>query len=165
MVYKSIIFTNIILQDNKYQWKKTEAKIESIRLELSPNPDYDELSTIFPNKKCEIKYSYKFNGVDYTSDKLGITDKKTENKNDSRFFDNNEFNNSLFEKLKKEKKIFIYVDPEKPMNTTLIKYDLNYRKIGSLIISLTFSIFLGLIIFDNFKFPAKSISKKIKLVK
>ncbi len=126
----------ILKNGNKTEWIKTEATIDHL-------------------DSTEIVYSYSSNNKDYSS-KKSLFDK---NKNSNKYY------YKLYNRLKTEKKFYIFINPENPKESVIFKYNFEFRKFGSFIITTFFSLFLGLIILDNFKYPASYISKKIKLIK
>jgi len=157
----------ILTENNKYTWVKTEAIIEDIKLLETPNPYYIDdkiLYETFSNKTCQIKYKYIYKNNEYFNSNIGIQ-KTSLPKTDLDYSNANQFHNALFEKLKNEKKVFVYVNPNKPENSSIIKYYFEYRKIGSVIMTLTFSICIGLFLFINFKYQSDHISNQIKTIK
>ena len=145
----------IITENEKYKWVKIEADIESIKLESLPNTNMPEgVPNIFTDKICNINYSYSYNNETYNNSNIGL------NKNMEY---SNWFHSELFEKLKSEQKIMIYINPKNPNSSTIIKYDFIYRKFGSGIITLSFVIFLSFILYQNYKYPSNYIANQIKL--
>ncbi|QCE41744.1 DUF3592 domain-containing protein [Psychroserpens sp. NJDZ02] len=155
----------ILTEHQKYNWKKTEAVINSIKLIKAPNPalkDDPDLYTVFLNDVCEIQYSYHFNKNQYTSNNIGFNKRRDTTKNATNE-GTNELHRLLFQKLQYHKKIFIYVNPKHPEHATLIQYDFDYKKLGSTIITLSFSLLLIVLLYLNYKYPSNYTSNQIKL--
>ncbi|CAM4389629.1 DUF3592 domain-containing protein [Zobellia nedashkovskayae] len=142
----------VFLKDGKHNYEKIEATIESISLESTSNPNMPE--GVFTKDICSISYTYIYNNKKFKSDNIGL----------NRNIDySSAFHNKLYKKLNNVNQVIVYVNRDNPKQAVIIKYDLINRKIGSGIITFSFTIFLSLLLYQNFKYPANYISNQIIL--
>ncbi len=106
----------IIFKDNKYKWEKIEAEIITVKL-IEPN------FSIHSNEKCQISYAYFYNGKKYFGNNLGLNKKRPKEKEFIGTFELQPLHEAIYEKVKNKKKIAIYVNPNAPKQSVIIKYD------------------------------------------
>lgn len=143
-----------ILENNRFLWEKRVANIERVELDSRPNPNMPkEASMVFPIQECKIKYAYEYKGKHYSNTQIGLNAKKEYN---------SAFHTELYDKLKGMNTVAIYVDPENPKQSTLLKYDLDLKDIGAGIALLIFPLLVGYWIYIGKKHPANYLADQIK---
>ncbi|WP_047245505.1 DUF3592 domain-containing protein [Maribacter thermophilus] len=143
-----------ILENNRFLWEKRVANIELVELDNRPNPDMPkETSMVFPINECKIKYAYEYNGKHYSNMQIGLNTKK---EYDSKF------HTELYGKLKEMNTVAVYVNPENPGQSSILKYDLDLKDIGAGIALLIFPLLLGYWIYIGKKHPANYLADQIK---
>ena len=148
----------IVLTEKRYNWKETVATIEKISLIDTATKELSgDLAEVFPVKNCHIEYLYMINKKEYISTSIGLN--KNKYKQEYLF---NEVNVEVYNKLRKAKKITIYVNPENPTESVIVKYDFDYKELGKGLILLIFPLIFFYVIFEYKKYSADYISSQIQ---
>ncbi|MHC9089251.1 hypothetical protein ACXIHB_11110 [Tenacibaculum sp. IMCC1] len=137
-------------------WHKIKATIKKISLEEKPDFSLDkEFQDVFTIDKCDLVYSYVIDGENYESSTLGV------NKEDY----NSSFQRNLYNKLRNVKQFYIYVNPKKPTEVSLVKNNYAYNELGNSIICFSFFLILSYLIYRFKKYPPDYIANQIKILK
>lgn len=146
----------LVIENNKYQWIRIEAEINSLVLESRPNLNLPkEASIVFPIEKCKIHYTFYYNGKYFNNNIIGL--------NQNKKYDNN-FHRKLYNRLIDKNKVVVYVNPNNPYQSTLIRYDFNLKNIGAGIALSIFPLLFINLIYENKKYPPNYLANKIETV-
>lgn len=146
----------VIIENKKFEWKKEEANIMSVVLESRLNPNAPkEAPTVFPIEECKIEYSFNYDNKQYTNTSIGLNEEKI-------YY--NTFHNDLYTKLADRKKVIVYVNPENPNQSSLIKYDFNLKDIADGIATISFPLLFIYWFYLGKKYRSGYLAKKINII-
>ncbi|PCH78257.1 MAG: hypothetical protein COB98_01165 [Flavobacteriaceae bacterium] len=119
-VYKDINTQLKILKENdRENWISTSGYVERLNLIETPSTHPDPIiREVFPNNKCEILYTFKYHKKLIFGKEIGL---------DTLHQKNDMLQSDIFDKLEIGSKVEIYFNPNNPMESVLIKEDINYR--------------------------------------
>ncbi|WP_086477548.1 MULTISPECIES: DUF3592 domain-containing protein [Arenibacter] len=147
---------NTLTHNNRYQWEKIEGEIVEVTLNKRPNHDLpEEAAMVFPIEECVIQYAYNHNGETYTNASIGLNGEKA--------YDNS-FHNELYLKLKDKEKVMVYYNPNNPSQSSLIRYDVNLKSLGTGIALMIFPFLLGYWAYIRKKHPPHYLADQITVV-
>lgn len=158
MLFKTVDIFYKEYQKLNSNWVKTEAVIKEIKTEwIEIQYIESELDTtvILPQQKLYFFYSYQFNNKYYQSSNTGI---------DFSQLYVPDLNDELVEKLSDKKRIYVYVNPENPKKSSIVKNDINYSEIGLGIGLLGGVLFILFLVIFNLRFKDTHIADKIEIL-
>lgn len=140
--------------ENSIYWKKNIAIINKIKLVESNGNDNNFPYDVFPLLKCDIEYSYIINDEKYIGNTLSLDSIKN----------NNEFQELVFNKLNKAKKIIIWTNPKTPSESTILKKSSHFENLIFGFGFLIFPIFIFVIFYFRKKHSSIELANKLEIL-